>query len=383
MKICIIAVGSELLLGQITNTNGTYLSQRFNEVGHDVLQHIVVGDNPKRLERVMSEALKYHDAVILTGGLGPTKDDLTKQTVASLFNTTLEMDQEAMTYIENYFKEQNKTVTPNNKQQALVIKGSKVLKNEVGMAPGMYLEKDSKIVALLPGPPRELKPMVKHELMPYFTNDENTIYSEMLKFCGIGESQVETELMDLIDAQTNPTIAPLAGAHEVKIRLTSKDETIDQCKANIQPVKDEILSRIGMYYYGSDDVLLEEAFMHELQDSISIYDEVSEGALYPRLQAYNDQKLLTGYLPENEAFVDPNMPVEARLEFSAQLVQSLFKSKIGISICNEGKTIYVGILKNDHFKSMQFEMSHNYTLKRDRSQNYVLIRLLKDLNRTT
>jgi molybdenum cofactor synthesis domain-containing protein len=211
VKVSIIAVGSELLLGQIANTNGQYLSKLLNGIGHSVLEHAVVGDNPERLERVVTNALNNNDTVILTGGLGPTKDDLTKHTVANILGRSLVTDDQALTYIEDYFKQQDQVMTPNNKQQALVIEGSKVLENKVGMAPGMLVETDGKRIALLPGPPKEMQPMAKNELLPHLLDGEQVIFSELLRFAGIGESRVETELIDLIDDQSNPTIAPLAG----------------------------------------------------------------------------------------------------------------------------------------------------------------------------
>ncbi|REH98253.1 CinA family nicotinamide mononucleotide deamidase-related protein, partial [Staphylococcus felis] len=230
MDVCIIAVGSELLLGQITNTNAQYLSKKLNEAGYHVKKHIVVGDNKARLTQVSKNALEQFDIIIYTGGLGPTKDDLTKQTIAQMLNKSLVMDSEALIYIERYFKAQGKVMTPNNKQQALVIEGAHVLKNKVGMAPGIFVEYGNKAIVMLPGPPKEMKPMVDYELMPLLYQEDQTIYSEVLRFCGIGESQIETELIDLIETQDNPTIAPLAGAHEVTIRLTADGRTVEDCQ---------------------------------------------------------------------------------------------------------------------------------------------------------
>ena len=165
MKVSILSVGTEILLGQIANTNAQFISKTFNELGASIMRHVAVGDNPSRLERAIQEELTAHDVVILTGGLGPTKDDLTKQTVANVLGRGLETNKEAMEFIEQYFKNENRPMTPNNKQQALLIEGSKVLKNDVGMAPGMYVEHEDKKIVLLPGPPRELKPMVTQYLV--------------------------------------------------------------------------------------------------------------------------------------------------------------------------------------------------------------------------
>ena len=166
MQAEIIAVGSELLLGQIANTNGQYLSRLLNTVGHSVLAHSVVGDNPERLERVVRNAIDHNDLIVLTGGLGPTKDDLTKQTVARVLNKSLVTDDQALQFIEQSFAESKQQMTENNKQQALVIEGAKVLENKVGMAPGMLLDYEDKKIILLPGPPKEMEPMAKNELLP-------------------------------------------------------------------------------------------------------------------------------------------------------------------------------------------------------------------------
>ena len=148
----------------------------------------------------------------------------------------------------------------------------------------MLVEYEDKKVILLPGPPSEMQPMAKNELLPYLMDEDRVIHSEQLRFAGIGESKVETELMDLIDSQENPTIAPLAGTHEVYIRLTANANTENECKKLIEPTKEKILARIGDYYYGSDDIVIEQALMNIINKSFSIYDGVTNGALYTRLK---------------------------------------------------------------------------------------------------
>ncbi|CAM3057228.1 CinA family nicotinamide mononucleotide deamidase-related protein [Staphylococcus argensis] len=380
MKIGIIAVGSELLLGQINNTNGQYLSQLFNEIGHSVIEHAVIGDNPERLERVVRDMLDRYDTVVLTGGLGPTKDDLTKHTVAKVLNKELVIDSQALQYIESYFEEQHQTMTPNNRQQALVIEGSTVLENKEGMAPGMLIEDGAKRVVMLPGPPKENKPMARHELLPLLMDGEQSIFSEQLKFAGIGESRVETELIDLIDNQTNPTIAPLAGSHEVKIRLTANGENKAQCTQAIQPVKDEILSRIGQYYYGSDEVELEEAVMQQLNGTVALYDGVTDGMLYSRLKDYDATQQVKGMLPHSESWVQSTDAIDQQLAVSARIVRELFESEIGISVLYREGTVYLGILANDDLNVYDFKMTQKRNLLKTRTPNYVMIRLLNWLN---
>ncbi|ANK37459.1 CinA family nicotinamide mononucleotide deamidase-related protein [Staphylococcus equorum] len=376
MKISIIAVGSELLLGQIANTNGQYLSKLLNGVGHSVVEHTVIGDNPERLERVIKASFNHYDTVILTGGLGPTKDDLTKHTVAKVLGRELVIDKHALNYIEQFFEEQNIEMTPNNRQQALVIEGSHVLENKVGMAPGMLVDQDERRIVLLPGPPREMQPMAKNELLPFFFNGESTIFSELLRFAGIGESKVETVLMDLIDGQTNPTIAPLAGTHEVNIRLTANGDTQRECEQLIAPIKAEILSRIGEYYYGSDDILLEQSLMDQIHQSFAIYDAVTDGELYSRLQNFNTSQLLQGMLPHHTQFIDERDTIETQLSVSANIVKALYQTEVGISIMKHKDKIYLGILENERLGIQSFKMTQRRNSIKSRTQNFVLIRLL-------
>lgn len=376
MKISIIAVGSELLLGQIANTNGQYLSKLLNGVGHSVVEHTVIGDNPERLERVIKASFNHYDTVILTGGLGPTKDDLTKHTVAKVLGRELVIDKHALNYIEQFFEEQNIEMTPNNRQQALVIEGSHVLENKVGMAPGMLVDQDERRIVLLPGPPREMQPMAKNELLPFFFNGESTIFSELLRFAGIGESKVETVLMDLIDGQTNPTIAPLAGTHEVNIRLTANGDTQRECEQLIAPIKAEILSRIGEYYYGSDDILLEQSLMDQIHQSFAIYDAVTDGELYSRLQNFNTSQLLQGMLPHHTQFIDERDTIETQLSVSANIVKALYQTEVGISIMKHKDKIYLGILENERLGIQSVKMTQRRNSIKSRTQNFVLIRLL-------
>ena len=264
MNAEIIAVGSELLLGQIVNSNAQFISEQLAELGVNVYYHTSVGDNPARLQHAVEVAKERADILIFTGGLGPTKDDLTKETIANSLGVSLSMDEEALDSIKSYFKKVNREMTPNNEKQALVLTGSQVLKNEHGMAPGMLLKKDNKAYMLLPGPPSEMKPMFskfgKQAVLTLMKKKE-VIYSRVLRFFGIGEAQLETELEDLIDKQTNPTIAPLAGDGEVTLRLTAKHESKAIATSLLDSVEEEIMKIVGEYFYGYDqDSLVEVGF---------------------------------------------------------------------------------------------------------------------------
>lgn len=381
MKVSILSVGTEILLGQIANTNAQFISKVLNELGASVMRHVAVGDNPGRLERTFKEELVHHDVVILTGGLGPTKDDLTKQTVGKVLGKSLETNKQAMDQIEQYFKNENRTMTPNNRQQALVIEGSEVLKNDFGMAPGMYLEVDDKKVVLLPGPPKELQPMVNQYLVPFFLNEERVIFSESLKFMGIGESSLETELIDLIDNQSNPTIAPLAGQHEVSLRITANANTKQQAIDLIQPVKTEILNRIGEFYYGSDDLTVEDAVFNELDQPFVIYDEITDGVLNARLKLSKDsEQYLKSYILQN-SWTDEmlNISQDESVEQIANKLKSTFNVECVIVLKQDHKesTVYISHMqKNEKFIS---SLSQSYAGRRDRISNIALIKFLNQL----
>lgn len=266
----LISVGTELLLGNIVNTNAAFLSEECAKLGLSVYYQTVVGDNPQRLRDAIEIAKNRADVLILGGGLGPTEDDLTKETTAAVFGRNLYMDEHSKELIELYFKKLGRdlsVVTANNWKQAMMPEGAIVIDNDNGTAPGVILESEGKIAILLPGPPNELVPMWKKSIVPYLKSKQpDTIESVTLKICGMGESRVETEILDLIDAQTNPTIATYAKTGEVHVRLTAKAETAEAAKELIKPVVWEIKSRLGKYIYTAEEhVTLEDAIVDMLK----------------------------------------------------------------------------------------------------------------------
>ncbi|MEH7107010.1 competence/damage-inducible protein A [Bacillus sp. JJ1764] len=262
MNAEIIAVGSELLLGQIVNTNARFLSQQLANLGIDVYFHTVVGDNSNRLVSAIETAEKRAQIIIFTGGLGPTKDDLTKETIARHLGKNLVIDHTALTAVVDYFKRANRPMTENNRKQALILEGSQVLPNDHGMAPGMVIKKDNHIYMLLPGPPKEMEPMFLHygaKAIAEHGGSQKQIVSRVLRFFGIGEAALETEIIDLIDAQSNPTIAPLAGDGEVTLRLTAKHVDHNEAQFMLDVLEQKINHRVGEFFYGYNDTsLLEE-----------------------------------------------------------------------------------------------------------------------------
>lgn len=262
MIVELISVGTELLLGNIINTNASYLSEKCAALGLSCYYQTVVGDNEERIGESLKTALERSDVVILNGGLGPTQDDLTKETVAKVFNMPLIEDKKVRKQIEVFMtKGQYKKIPENNWKQALVPEGAMVIENENGTAPGLIIEKNKKSVILLPGPPNEMIPMFQKQIGPYLNKlQPEIIYSKMVKLAGIGESQVADEIQDLINEQTNPTIAPYAKTGEVHLRITAKASSEEEAKKMIKPIVKEIKQRFGEAVYSlKEEETLEEA----------------------------------------------------------------------------------------------------------------------------
>ena len=251
----LISVGTELLLGNIVNTNAAYLAEKCALLGLSMYHQSVVGDNEERLDETIRTALGRSDVVILSGGLGPTRDDLTKEVAAHVMGMPLKENKHTRKRIEEYFKNsQFKIITDNNWKQAQVPEGSIVVDNKNGTAPGLIMEKEGKSMILLPGPPNELKPMFEESIFPYLNKlQPEIICSCMVKICGLGESYVETQISDLIEKQTNPTIAPYAKTGEVHLRITAKAPDEKEARKLIKPVVKELRNRFGNNIYSTDE----------------------------------------------------------------------------------------------------------------------------------
>ncbi|MGN8768704.1 competence/damage-inducible protein A [Paenibacillus barengoltzii] len=265
MKAEIIAVGTELLLGQIVNTNAQYLSQELAALGLDVYFQTVVGDNMNRLAEAVKTASGRADVLILTGGLGPTQDDLTKEALAEVLGRTLYIDPEAMANIERFFQDRGVPMTENNRRQALAIEGGTPLPNETGLAVGNAIALNGKFYIVLPGPPKEMKPMFEHQAKPWILKhvltSEMPIFSRMLKFAGVGESALETKLLDLIQAQSDPTVAPYAKEGEVTIRISTKAANEQEAAVKLDAMEREIASRLPEHLYANVDEPIEKTIL--------------------------------------------------------------------------------------------------------------------------
>ena len=262
MRAELISTGTELLLGQILNTNARFLGQRLARLGIDVYFQTTVGDNNIRLAEAFNAALERADLILVTGGLGPTMDDLTKETIAGIMGLEMLLDDDSLARVEEFFKIRGRKMPEANKKQALIPKGALVIPNKRGTAPGAIIDNAGKTIVILPGPPVEMQPMFTKTVEPYLKKKlgrgSSVIVSRILRILGMGESTVEERIKDLVDEQTNPTIAFLAPQGEVFVRLTAKAGTEAEAGKMIGKFEKEIKKRLGDYVYGTDDDTMEQ-----------------------------------------------------------------------------------------------------------------------------
>ena len=264
----ILAVGTELLMGQIANTDAQYISRRLAELGINVYFHTVVGDNAARLEETLTRALNRSEIVITTGGLGPTKDDLTKETISKTMNRKLILHEDILDKIRNFFEQKHRKMVDINVKQAYLPENSIVIPNLNGTAPGCIIEEGEKTIIMLPGPPQEMQPMFEDTVFEYLKEKTGVILvSKMLKIIGIGESELETRLMDLIVNQENPTIAPYASQGEVTVRVTARCTQKKEAEEMLTPIINEIRTRLGDLVYAEDGQSLEEVVCTLLKEN--------------------------------------------------------------------------------------------------------------------
>lgn len=288
MKAEIIAVGTELLLGDILNSDAQFLSKELAELGITLQYQTVVGDNEDRLLNAMDIAFNRADLVITSGGLGPTDDDITKETAAKYFGRKMILHEESKKRLLSYFK--GREMSDTNFKQVYMPEGAIVLKNENGTAPGCIIEEESKTIAVLPGPPKELIPMFMEGVRPYLEKKQDfTLVSRELHLSGIGESAAAEKIRELMQKSTNPTIAPYAKDNEMLFRITARGKDKAECEALIKPVTDEIYKKLGEFIYGEDSETLVSSVMKTLIDrgmTIATAESCTGGMVASRLIDY-------------------------------------------------------------------------------------------------
>ena len=255
MKTALLTVGTEILFGQVVNTNAAYLSENLQNLGYDVMYHYTVGDNPGRLKELLDFAYHDCDLIITTGGLGPTQDDLTKEIIAEYFGEKLVEYPDQLEILVNHFKNSKYKWTENNRKQAWFPENNcTILPNPHGTAPGFMISKNGKHIAALPGPPREMKEMFENQLMPILESKrDSVIYYKIIRTINLGESRMETLLLPLIDGQTDPTIATYAKEGECSLRVTSKRPTYEEAKNACEEMISKVNDLIGEFIYSYDD----------------------------------------------------------------------------------------------------------------------------------
>ena len=287
MNAELIAVGTEILLGDIVNTDAQVISQGLSELGINVFYQTVVGDNPARLRHVIETARDRADIIITTGGLGPTLDDLTKETLATVFGRKMALHQPSLDRIKDFFQTIGREMTPNNEKQAWLPEGCTVFVNEWGTAPGCAFEAYGKHVLMLPGPPRECNPMWKECAMPYlYKLAGGCIVSRNVRVFGLGESNMETILHDMMEKSTNPTIAPYAKTSECFARVTAKADTPEECEKLLEPVVEKICGLLGDDVYGVDVDSLEQVVGDGLRErgmTLAVAESCTGGLLSKRI----------------------------------------------------------------------------------------------------
>lgn len=290
MKCEILAVGTEILLGDILNTNAQYLSRELAELGFDVYYHEVVGDNKERILKALETSFNRSDIIITTGGLGPTKDDMTKELVSEFLGMKMCLHEESLKSIKEYFNKMGREFVKSNEKQAYFPKEAIILKNSNGTAPGAVFEKNNKAIIVLPGPPKEMESMFKEEVKKYLKKySDDVIISEVLRIFGIGESKAEEKLQDIIDNGINPTVAPYAKEGEVIFRITAKAQNEEEARKMIVPIKDEIYKRLGNSVYNTGEISLQDTVAKLLIDknmTIGVSESCTGGLISAKLIEY-------------------------------------------------------------------------------------------------
>ncbi len=384
MKAEIIAVGTEILVGDIVNTNAQFLSERLFALGIDMYYQTVVGDNPDRLKEACRLAFSRADLVIFSGGLGPTDDDLTKETVAEYFDVPLLFHKEIVDEIKQYL---NGRYPLSNEKQAYIPEGAIILHNDHGTAPGVILEKDGKIAVLLPGPPREIVPMFIDKVEPYLKEKSDFVMeSKVLRLFGIGEAKVGETVSDLMDG-SNPTVAPYAKDSEVILRISAKAESTASAEKLIADAQREIEARLGDYVYGYDDETLAKTTVSLLIDkklTVACAESCTAGRLtaalgdIPGVSSVLSESVVTysneakiKYLGVSAETLAKHGAVSAETaEEMARGIQKAAGSDIGISVTGiagpDGGTkekpvglVYVGVCYQDEVTVLKLQLHGN------------------------
>ena len=326
MNIELISVGTELLLGDILNTNAQYISRELAALGINVYRQVTVGDNIDRLIKAYENAFERADIVITTGGLGPTGDDISKEAAAKYFNQDLVLDQESWAIIEDMcakYSGGRDKIPSNNIKQAMFTSNAKILPNKNGTAPGAVFTKGDKKIIMMPGPPREMKPMFREYVLPLLMeNNEEILLSRYVRFYGIGESALEIELLDILNSQTNPTLALYAKDTEVMVRITARAKDKKQCIKLIDEKIRQVKAIVGKYIYmiGDDSISDSQSELSSIVSQLLIKNKLTIA-----LAESCTGGLVSSYLVENSGIS------ESLLEACVTYTNEAKNKRLGVS----------------------------------------------------
>ena len=298
----IVSIGSELLLGQIVDTNAAWMAQRLTQLGVNLFYKTVVGDNPGRMREVIGRALERSDVVITGGGLGPTQDDLTREAIAEATGRELVLDKGLQEQIERRFHSRGLIMTANNERQAYIPAGAVTVENPNGTAPSFIVEGPSYAIFALPGVPFEMKWLFDHEVVPYLQRRfdlSETIASRVIKVADIGESSVDDLIGHLIASSSNPTVGVLAHPGQVDVRITAKADNTDEAMKLIAPVEVQVRELLGRHVFAADDETMEGAvgkLLREKDVTVAVYEDMTGGLLADRLQRASTESFVEGVI---------------------------------------------------------------------------------------
>ena len=329
----IVAIGSELLLGQIVDTNSAWMAQRLTALGVNLYFKSVVGDNPARMKEVITRAMERSDIVITSGGLGPTQDDLTREIVAEVTGRKLIQNAEMLEQVEEHFRRRGRAMTPNNIRQSYMPEGALPVKNPNGTAPCFIVEDPRGVIYCLPGVPVEMKWLFENEVEPYLRKKfdlAEVIHYRVLKVIGIGESAVDDKIGYLIASSSNPTVGVLALPGQVDVRIAAKAANRDDANKMIAPVEEEVRRLLGNAIFAADDETMEHVvgrLLRQQNRSVAVYEDVTCGQLAERLQSASTEEFAAGFICNSEA------AVKALLmnSHSPNEVEAAFANPIGLT----------------------------------------------------
>ncbi|MGH7931208.1 MAG: CinA family nicotinamide mononucleotide deamidase-related protein [Candidatus Binatia bacterium] len=323
----IVAIGSELLLGQIVDTNSAWMAQRLTALGVNLYFKSIVGDNPGRMREVIQRALERADIVITSGGLGPTQDDLTREIVAEVTGRKLIFDETMLEWVESHFKRRGRPMTPNNRRQAFMPEGAIRVNNPNGTAPCFIVEDPRGVVFSLPGVPVELKWLFENEVEPYLRQKFNlaeVIHYRVLKIIGVGESAVDDKVGHLIANSVNPTVGVLALPGQVDVRIAAKAANRDDAMTMIAPVEAEVRNLLGAAIFSADEETMENVvgkLLRERNKTVAVYEDVSCGLLAERVQTASPEHFLSGFVSNGKSSVRACLAQARELNKLDQILQ--------------------------------------------------------------